>query len=175
MTINDKINLLLRMQLCRMQGSCYDCPLRDDSCNVHALIDEAVKALREGEDPAEEKARIEDMVADILIDLGCPGNGEGYYLLIEAITYLVKNPTAVNQAHKDLYTHVGESRNTTATKAERNMRFCIENAFDRCDYDTIIRYFGNSLHPDKGKPTTSEFVARIADIVRRKARRADLE
>ena len=177
MKINDKINLLLRMQLCSMPliGQCDGCPFRTDGgegCQA-SLAKAAMKALTEGEDPAEEKMRVEDIVADILIDIGCPASGEGYPQLIEGICYLVYNPEAVNKATKDLYRHVGEVFNSTGSRTERNMRNCIENAFSRCDHETVERYFGNSINPDKGKPTTSEFIARIADIARRKAWRAD--
>lgn len=176
MTINDKINLLLRMQICHMQEDCSRCPLDswdDDKplCNVNTLIEEATKALMEGEDPAEVRARTEDVVADILIDVGVPANGQGYPALVEAVMYLIDNPDAVNAACKDLYAYAGEKVGTTAVKAERNMRHCIERAFARIDYDTVVRYFGNSLDPNKGTPTTSEFLARIADIARRRARR----
>lgn len=175
MTINDKINLLLRMQLCAMVpvGQCESCPFQSDDeegCQAK-LAKVAMAALMEGEDPAEVRARTEDVVADILVEIGCPANGQGYPALVEAITYLINNPDAVNAACKDLYAYAGEKVGATAKRAERNMRSCIERTFERLDYDTAKRYFGNSIHPDKGAPTTSEFLARIADIARRRVRR----
>lgn len=173
MTINDKINLLLRMQICNMRSDCGGCPLDDCDrpCSSDRLLSEAMAALTEGEDPAEVRARTEDVVADILVQVGVPANGQGYPALVEAVVYLINNPDAVNAACKDLYVYTGEKVGTTATKAERNMRSCIERAFERLDHDTAKRYFGNSLHPDKGTPTTSEFLARIADIARRRLRK----
>ena len=173
MIINDKINLLLRMQLCTMVrvGQCESCPFQGEKGCQEALAKTAMEALAEVEDPAEVAARTEDVVADVLIDVGVPANGQGYPILVEAVMYLIDNPDSVNQATKKLYAHAGAKFGVTPVNAERNMRSCIERAFERLDYDTIKRYFGNSLHPDRGTPTTSEFLARIADIARRRARR----
>lgn len=175
MKINDKINLLLRMQLCTMVrvGQCDNCPFQSDDeegCQVK-LAKAAMAALKEGEDPAEVIARTEDVVADILIDIGVPANGQGYPMLVEAVMYLINDPESINQATQKLYTHVGEKFGASWKNADRNMRHCMERAMERCDPDTIFRYFGNSIHPDKGGPSLSEFLARIADIARRRARR----
>ena len=180
MKINEKINLLLRMQICHMQEDCSRCPLDswdDDKplCNVNTLIEEATKALMEDEDPAEARARTEDVVADILIDIGVPANGQGYPMLVEAVMYLINDPESINQVTQKLYSHVAEKCSTNWRAAERNMRHCIERAMERCNPDTIFQYFGNSIHPGKGGPSLSEFLARIADIARRKTRRADHE
>lgn len=179
MTINDKINLLLRMQLCTMVriGQCESCPFQvegEEGCQA-VLAKTALAALTEGEDPAEVAARTEDVVADVLIDIGVPANGQGYPMLVEAVMYLINDPESINQATQKLYTHVGEKFGTNWKCADRNMRHCMERAMERCDPDTIFRYFGNSIHPDKGGPSLSEFLARIADIARRKTRRADHE
>lgn len=175
MTINDKVNLLLRMQLCTMVrvGQCESCPFQgagEEGCQT-ALAKAAMKALSEGEDPAEVAAGIENLVADILVDVGVPACGKGYPMMVEAVMYLIKDPDMVNEAHKKLYTHVGNKFGFTAANAERNIRSCVERAFARNDYETVKRYFGNSIHPDKGIPTTSEFLARVADIARRRARK----
>ena len=31
--------------------------------------------------------------------------------------------------------------------------------------DTLTRYFGNTIDPDRGKPTNGEFIARLANVV----------
>ena len=175
MTTNEKINLLLRMQLCTMVqvGQCDDCPFQttgEEGCQA-ALAKAAMAALSEAEDPAETEERIRDAVKDILLDVGVPANGQGYPYLVEAITHLVNNPGAINNATQ-LYAHVAEVFETTWKSAVSGMRHCVERASERCDYDTLARYFGNSIHPDKGGPSLSEFLARIADVARRRVRRA---
>lgn len=51
---------------------------------------------------------------------------------------------------------------------ERAIRHAIEVAWDRGDLDTLQRFFGNTVSNTKGKPTNSEFIARIANVVRQR-------
>lgn len=51
---------------------------------------------------------------------------------------------------------------------ERAIRHAIEVAGDRGDLDTLQRFFGNTVSNTKGKPTNSEFIARIANVVRQR-------
>ena len=38
--------------------------------------------------------------------------------------------------------------------------------------DVLNYYFGNTVNPEKGKPTNGEFVARLANIVSRQMKEA---
>jgi two-component system response regulator (stage 0 sporulation protein A) len=42
----------------------------------------------------------------------------------------------------------------------------VEVTWTRGDVDVLNRYFGNTISPDKGKPTNGEFIARLSNIVR---------
>ena len=55
---------------------------------------------------------------------------------------------------------------------ERAIRHAIEVAWDRGDLDTLQRFFGYTVSNTKGKPTNSEFIARIANVVRQQMREA---
>ena len=64
---------------------------------------------------------------------------------------------------KELYPAVAAEAGSTAMRVERSMRHAIESGFDRCGFsDKVLELFGNTIDPDKGKPTVSEFLARIA-------------
>ena len=65
---------------------------------------------------------------------------------------------------KELYPIVARKCGSTPSRAERAMRHAITTAFERGSIDTIIGLFGYSLSPDKGAPTVSEFVARMARV-----------
>lgn len=65
---------------------------------------------------------------------------------------------------KELYPIVARKCGSTPARVERAMRHAIETAFNRGSIDTIMGLFGYSLSPDKGKPTVSEFVARMARV-----------
>ena len=59
-------------------------------------------------------------------------------------------------------------------QAERAMRHAIESGFDRCGYnDEVLSMFGNTIDPSTGKPTNSEFVARMARLCREGLSHAD--
>ena len=175
MTLEAKINLLLRMQICQMDvfgASCQTCPYAKDwrsntpVCKT-ALLNDAIKALEEGGTGA---PSVEDMVNEILIDLGLTRKCRGYAMLVEAITYAIGHPEAEKRITEDLFGHVGEVFGCSSRVAAKAIGVAIESGISRCDVDTIDRYFGNTIHPDKGRPTNKEFVLRIVDIVKRDLR-----
>lgn len=63
---------------------------------------------------------------------------------------------------KEIYPAIAKQFGTTASRVERNIRHAIESAWDRGDLHTIESVFGGSISQDKGKPTNSEFIARMA-------------
>lgn len=65
---------------------------------------------------------------------------------------------------KELYPIVARKCGSTPARVERAMRHAIETAFDRGSVDTIMGIFRYSLSPNKGAPTVSEFVARMARV-----------
>jgi len=38
--------------------------------------------------------------------------------------------------------------------------------------EVLMRYFGNTVSPDKGKPTNGEFIARLANVVKQRMKEA---
>ena len=66
---------------------------------------------------------------------------------------------------KELYPDIAKAVGSTPSRVERAMRHAIESGFDRCGYDhSVMEMFGNTIDPNKGKPTVSEFVARMAAV-----------
>ena len=102
----------------------------------------------------------------ILVELGVPENIKGHSRLVAAICIAIRNPDSLNAITKELYPAVAKEFQDTPSRVERAIRHAIENAWDRCDYDVLRHYFGNTVSPTKGKPTNSEFIARISNMVR---------
>lgn len=65
---------------------------------------------------------------------------------------------------KELYPMVAKKFGSTPSRVERAMRHAIESAWERGDPYTIEHCFGYSISADKGKPTVSEFVCRMARV-----------
>ena len=38
--------------------------------------------------------------------------------------------------------------------------------------DILCRYFGNTIDPDRGKPTNGEFLARLTNVVQQRMKEA---
>ena len=171
MNLGAKIDLLLRMQVCQMDRAgvyCQNCSYvkRGETCRT-ALLTDAIKALEEG---SAGDTTVEDMVNDVLLDLGLTRTSRGYTMLVYAITYIIDHPESEKRMTYDLFKQAGGVFKCSSQVVGKAMTESIERGFDRCDEDTIARYFGNTIHPDKGRPTNKEFILRIADIVRRNLR-----
>lgn len=174
MTIDDKINLGLRLVFCVEQWgieSCKGCPYGDGeertgNCKEKLYAD-VVKAMTTHVTDDHNQMDAEDMVSQILIEIGVNARNSGYQYLQEAITYAVYTPTATKCLVKELYPHVGEVFGISGPAAERAMRTAITNAVDKFGFEHVARTMGLQTHPCRTL-TTSEFISTIAGIVRRK-------
>lgn len=111
-------------------------------------------------------ANISKQIDNVLLDIGIPMHLTGYPYVKRAIIIVAEDPERINRITYELYPELASEFSTSANRVERAIRHGIEIAFDRCDVDVLYRYFGNSISPIKGKPTNSEFIARIAAYVR---------
>ena len=107
--------------------------------------------------------RIENMVTDVIHEIGVPAHIKGYQYLRDAIIRTVNDMEMINAVTKALYPQVAKKFNTTASRVERAIRHAIEVAWDRGDLEVLQKYFGYTVSNIKGKPTNSEFIALISD------------
>ncbi len=108
----------------------------------------------------------EQIVRRILLELGAPDHLSGHPMVVEGILMVVENRTYINSMTFGLYPQLAVKFDTTASRVERAIRNLIEVTWNRGDMDILCRYFGSTVSPDRGKPTNSEFIARIANIVK---------
>lgn len=104
-------------------------------------------------------------VANIIHEIGVPANIKGYRYVREAIVMVVNDRELVESMTKSLYPAVAKKFNTTASRVERAIRHAVEVAWNRGDIDVLQHYFSNTVSPNKGKPTNSEFIALIAEHI----------
>ena len=107
--------------------------------------------------------KIENMVTDVIHEIGVPAHIKGYQYLRDAIIRTVNDMDMINAVTKALYPQVAKKFNTTASRVERAIRHAIEVAWDRGDLEVLQKYFGYTVSNIKGKPTNSEFIALISD------------
>lgn len=131
-----------------------------------ASRDTALKDLEQlmtGDVPA---GTVQEEIDNILTQLGIPSRIVGYRYLSAAIKLCVKDKSLSRNITKRLYPEAGIACGATKSKVERGIRHAIELCFERCDPDVIEHYFGNTVSPNKGKLTNSEFIVQLSNIIR---------
>lgn len=108
----------------------------------------------------------EKYVTEIILDMGVPAHLKGYHYLRKAILLSEEDMEVVSSVTKLLYPEIAKIYKTTDQKVERAIRNAIEVSWVRGNAKTIESLFGYSTDKGKGRPTNSEYIARIADKVR---------
>ena len=136
------------------------------------LIDFLDTSSGEPSESIKNSVDIEDVVTEIIHQIGIPAHIKGYHYLREAILMSISNSEYLHAITKQLYPCVAKRFNTTPSRVERAIRHSIEVAWDRGDVDVLNSYFGYTIHNLRGKPTNSEFIAMITDKMRLKLKKA---
>ncbi|NMB23970.1 MAG: sporulation transcription factor Spo0A [Firmicutes bacterium] len=109
---------------------------------------------------------VERMIAERITELGVPAHYKGYRYLKDAIAMVIYDVELLGQMTKVLYPTVAKNHQSTSAKVERSMRHAIETAWSRGDMEILHRAFGYSVDANRGRPSNSSFVAKIADDIR---------
>lgn len=105
-------------------------------------------------------------VTDIMHQIGVPAHIRGYMYLRDAILMVIDRVELLGAVTKELYPQVAIKYNTTPSRVERAIRHAIEVSWERGNIKAIYSIFGNSISTESGKPTNSQFIAKIADKLR---------
>ena len=133
----------------------------------------AKQALRQlMEHPQLTRKDPEYLVRQILLEMGTPDHLVGHPYVVEAVLMAVENRYYINNITFGLYPQIAAKFDTTASRVERGIRHLIEVTWTRGDMDILCGFFGNTVSPDRGKPTNGEFIARLANIVQQQLRQA---
>lgn len=157
MNIEKKVNAIMRYIVAE-----NDEEKRNTMAEIKAMIEPVAKE--------KQTENIEDVISEILVELGMPSHITGYRYSVYAIKLAVEVPDIIGAITGKLYPAVAEHYGITAIRAERAIRHGIECTWDRGSIDVFEKYFGNTISITKGRPTNSEFIARISNIVRRRMR-----
>ena len=101
----------------------------------------------------------------LLKKVGVPNHIRGYEYIGEAIEMVVKDRKQIYSITKTLYPSIAKKLKTTSSRVERGIRFAIESCFNTLSPDLIEEVFGNTIPYDKGKPTNSQFIATLSDLI----------
>lgn len=114
----------------------------------------------------------ETIIRQILLELGAPDHLLGHPYVIQGVLLVIHDQMYINNITFGLYPQLAARFDTTAARVERAIRHLIEVTWARGDVDVLMRYFGNTVSPDKGKPTNGEFIARLANVVKLRLKEA---
>ena len=124
------------------------------------------------ESPQQNRQDPEYLVRKLLLEMGTPDHLVGHPYVVEAVLMAVENRRYINNITFGLYPQIAAKFDTTASRVERGIRHLIEVTWTRGDMDVLCRFFGNSIDPNRGKPTNGEFIARLTNIVRQQMKEA---
>ncbi|HHY97986.1 MAG TPA: sporulation transcription factor Spo0A [Firmicutes bacterium] len=105
-------------------------------------------------------------VTESIHALGIPANIRGYQYIREAILMVIEDSGLLGRVTKELYPRIAQKFNTTPPRVERAIRHAIEIAWSRGNIELLNSVFGHTVDQERGKPTNSAFIARIADKLR---------
>ena len=114
----------------------------------------------------------EQRIRELLTELGTPDHIKGHRFIVTALLFIVKDPDIMDAVTKEIYPKVAEVHRTTPSRVERAIRHAVEVTWDRGDWEVLGRYFGNTVSLTKGKPTNSEFLARLCNVIRQSVKEA---
>ncbi|MDR0928499.1 MAG: response regulator [Oscillospiraceae bacterium] len=110
-------------------------------------------------------ARRQALARRELDDMGMSRSIKGYAYLAQAICLASVEPGLLRQMMKRFYPLLAQDNNTTISIVERSIRHAIESTWTRGRMEALHRVFGNSIDPQRGKPTNTECIARLAQKV----------
>lgn len=170
MTLEQKIDICLHFIAALDEDANLE--FTADYHEVYRCIERARDALEEDEATTHSRdADLDDMIDDLLKELGVPSNILGHRYLHHAIRLCKEDPTYIDHITKRLYPTVAKANNTTPNSVERAMRHSIEFAFLKGDPDVQYKVFGNTIAYE-GKPSNSMFISASAAEIKRRMRGA---
>ncbi len=90
----------------------------------------------------------------------------GYSYLLDAVEIALYDRSALHNMVTALYPKIAERHQVAPSRVERCIRTAVELAFKRGDINFLFPNFGHVVRPDTGKPTNSEFIGILSELVR---------
>lgn len=113
---------------------------------------------------------INDIAEEAVTLAGVPHSLRGYRFCVDAIIIAVNRRECTEDLTKVIYPQVAKIHRTTSASVERCIRTAVEKSIDRCDCETYSELFGNSYYAYGWRPTNKEFIATLAEYVKRRLR-----
>ena len=100
-------------------------------------------------------------IQDLLLDIGLSPSVTGFQFITYAEQLILMDEKYLHHVTKLLYIDIAKQFQTTPAAVERNIRHSITSAWLHGSLKEINKLFRNSINPEKGVPTNSQFLARL--------------
>lgn len=100
-------------------------------------------------------------IQDLLLDIGISPSLVGFQYLTYAEQLALTDEEYLRHVTKLLYIDIAKKFHTKPSCVERGIRHAINAAWNHTSPDQISKLFRNSINPQKGIPTNSQFIARL--------------
>lgn len=108
---------------------------------------------------------LDDVIKNILMELGIQQHLKGYKYIIEAIKLMYENETAILGITKIIYPGVAKKCDSTWLRVERSIRHAVENGMEGNE-KAYRNIFGNAMNGRKSI-TNGQFLATVCNLVKR--------
>ena len=132
-------------------------------CNIQSVVTRLADLVDSQNPPAQIKADPRVTVTNLLLAMGFATNNKGYLYLREAIPIYAEDPQQA--ITKELYPAVAKRCGGGVEQVERAMRTAIQRAWIRRDEQIWKMYFTPLPDGTVRKPSNSEFISRIAELL----------
>ena len=96
------------------------------------------------------------------MDIGAPDHLTGYRYILRGVLLMIEEPKQT--LFTKLYAESCKEFGTTKSRMDRAVRHVIETVWKNGDIDVLNHYFGNTVDPNKGKPTINLFMTRLRNV-----------
>lgn len=135
-------------------------------CTAQCVVDRINETLQQSDLSVEEGLPdLQQQITKMIHDIGVPANIKGYRYLREAVKLAVEDFDRVNDMTECIYKPIALTDNTSPKRVRNAISRAIEIGWDRGDLNTLQDFFGYTISNIKGKPTSSECIALLADRI----------
>jgi two-component system response regulator (stage 0 sporulation protein A) len=114
----------------------------------------------------EENNELLKRISKVLKDLGMPTHIKGYQYARTGILMVYNDIELLGNVVRGLYGGLAGQYTTTVSRVERAIRHSIDVTWIRGNPLYINKLFGYTVCNNKAKPTSGEFIAKLADELR---------
>ena len=112
---------------------------------------------------------VEQRLAQILREMGMRESTIGYQCAL--LTVCLYRETGGASITKIIYHSVAQQLNSEGSNVERNMRYAIRRAWEKCDKAVLAKYFGEARAQETEPPSNREFCVALVEYLRQEAYR----